>query len=142
MPAQPRRRPGPWHPGPCAGARVPQSERFGIVKGPPKIVLGCPGGFGWGPLRLEVSSGDKKISFAGPRFSGYSLLCYTVGRLKYGLAILWDGPLDQKSLNDGYATAVYDCVLIKLGEITKALQKNELPAVEFTVIARDQKDLK
>jgi hypothetical protein len=62
--------------------------------------------------------------------------------MKYGLAIMWEGPCAEKKLDDGYAAAVYDCVLLKLDEINHAMLRNNLPVANYTVIARDEKDLK
>jgi len=62
--------------------------------------------------------------------------------VKYGLAILWDGPYDKRELDEAYASALYDCTLIKLAEINLSLLKNQMPPAAFVVIARDDKDLK
>jgi hypothetical protein len=62
--------------------------------------------------------------------------------MKYGLAILWEGPCAETKLDDGYAAAVYDCVVMKLDEINHAMLRNQLPVANYTVIARDKTDLK
>ena len=71
-----------------------------------------------------------------------TFLLLSKSKVKYGLAILWDGPCEQELLDAGYATAVYDCVLIKLAEINRSMAKNGLPVVDYTVVARDQTDCK
>lgn len=63
-------------------------------------------------------------------------------RMKYGIAVVWDAPYGDRKRDEAHALCICDCVALKLREINDSMLRNNLPAVDFMVVMRDEKDLK
>jgi hypothetical protein len=61
--------------------------------------------------------------------------------MKYGLAILWDGPKGNAELDDPHAEAIRDLVARVLVQINKNLKAKGHSTVDFTLVAKDEREV-
>jgi len=61
--------------------------------------------------------------------------------MKYGIAIVWDGPYDDKVKDEAHALCLCDCFAIKAREINKSMRATGLPDVDYWIVMRTEDDL-
>jgi len=61
--------------------------------------------------------------------------------MKYGIAIVWDGPYKDRQRDEAHALCICDCLAIKAQEINASMQDHALPQVSFFMVMRDELDL-
>ena len=62
--------------------------------------------------------------------------------MKYGIAVVWDGPTDDKKIDDTYLKTVDNIMTTSLLDINKEFKRQGLPQCTFVLMRGESRALK